>query len=31
MFGFGKPKVNDPYNTMGTAPAPEKPARGGIR
>jgi len=21
MLGFGKPKINDPYNTMGTAPA----------
>lgn len=37
MLGFGKPKVNDPYNTMGaagpkkTAPAPKKPVHGGIR
>jgi hypothetical protein len=21
MFGFGKPKINDPYNTMGDTPA----------
>jgi hypothetical protein len=31
MFGLGKPRINDPYNTMGTAPAPKKLQQGGIR
>src|ERR1700761_7461653 len=30
LFSRG-PRINDPYNTMGAAPAPKKPQGGGIR